>query len=67
MKRFLWMDDARIHTGGVASSVETLLWEMPIEGRPLHILVVYLATHSPELNAIEFVFHILTAQIPSFW
>jgi hypothetical protein len=59
----LVMDNARIHPGGDASGVETLLWETPIDGRPLHVLVVYLPTHSPELNPIEY---ILTARIQSF-
>ena len=62
----LVMDNARIHTGGEADSIETLLWETLIDGRPLHVLVVYLPTRSPELNPIEFVFHILTARIRSF-
>jgi hypothetical protein len=62
----LVMDNSRIHTGGVASSLKTLLWETLIEGRPLHVLIVYLPTRSPELNPIEFVFHILTARIRSF-
>jgi hypothetical protein len=35
-------------------------------GRPLHILVIYLLAHSPELNPIEVVFHILATQIRSF-
>jgi hypothetical protein len=62
----LVMDNARIHTGGEAACVETLLWETVIDGRPLNVLVVYLPTRSPELNPIEFVFHILTARIRSF-
>ncbi len=62
----LVMDNARIHTGGEATGVETLLWETPIDGRPLHVLVVYLPTRSPELNPIELIFHILTARIRSF-
>ncbi len=65
-EEILVMDNARIHTGGEASGVKTLLWETPIDGRPLHVLVVYLPTRSPELNPIEFVFHILTARIRSF-
>jgi hypothetical protein len=62
----LVMDNARIHTGGEADSVETLLWETLIDGKPLNVLVVYLPTRSPELNPIEFVFHILTRRIRSF-
>jgi hypothetical protein len=60
------MDNARIHTVGEASCIETLLWDKIIDGRPLNVLVVYLPMHSPELNPIELVFHILTACIQSF-
>jgi transposase len=62
----LVMDNARIHTGGEAACVETLLWDTVIGSRPLNVLVVYLPMHSPKLNPIEFVFHILTAWIQSF-
>ncbi len=65
-EEILVMDNARIHIGGEASCVETLLWETPINGMPLHVLVVYLPTQSPELNSIEFVFHVLMAQINYF-
>jgi hypothetical protein len=65
-EEILVMDNVRIHTGGVADSVETLLWETLIDGRPLHVLVVYLPTHPPELNPIEFAFLILTAHIWCF-
>jgi hypothetical protein len=54
------------HWGWEASCIETLLWEAPIDGRPLYVLVVYLPTCSPELNPIKFVFHILTTHIRSF-
>ncbi len=40
----LVMDNARIHTGGEANGINTHLWETPIDGRPLHVLVVYLPT-----------------------
>ena len=65
-EEILVMDNARIHTGGEADGIESLLWDTPIDGRPLHVLIVYLPTRSPELNPIEFVFHILTARIRSF-
>jgi hypothetical protein len=65
-EEILVMDNARIHTGGEAEGIESLLWDTPIDGRPLHVLIVYLPTRSPELNPIEFVFHILTARIRSF-
>jgi hypothetical protein len=62
----LVMDNARIHTGGEATCIETLLWDTKIDGRPLNVLVVYLPTRSPKLNPIKFVFHILTTRIQSF-
>jgi transposase len=61
------MDNTRMHTGGEAACVETLLWDTVIDGRPLDIFIVYLPTCSPELNPIKFVFHILTARIRSLW
>jgi transposase len=58
------MDIGRVHHTGEVTCVETLLWDTVIDGtRPLNVLVVYLPMHSPELNPIEFVFHILTARI----
>merc|ERR1712087_749357 len=38
----LIMDNARIHSGGVAKNIEDLLWETEIDGKPLHIFVVWL-------------------------
>jgi hypothetical protein len=61
------MDNARIHTGGEADILSDLLWEMDYgDGVPLHVVVVYLPTRSPELNPIELVFHILSERIRSF-
>jgi hypothetical protein len=57
-EEILVMDNVRIHTGGEASGVKMLLWETPIGGRPLHVLIAYLPTCSPKLNPIGFVFHI---------
>jgi hypothetical protein len=53
------MDNAAIHTSGESGELEQCFWETIIDGRPLHILVIYLPTRSPELNPIERIFHIL--------
>jgi transposase len=63
---FVVMDNARIHSLGNATVVEDMLWETIVDGRPLHILVLYLPTRSPELNPIELVFHILAFRVRSF-
>ncbi len=63
---FLIMDNATIHSRGNARVIEDMLWETIVDGRPLHILVIYLPTRSPELNPIELVFHILAMRIRSF-
>jgi hypothetical protein len=62
----LIMDNTRIHTGGAAKNVANLLWETVIDGLPLHVLVIYLPTRSPELNPIELIFHILARRIRSY-
>ena len=59
----LVMDNARIHTAEEASTVEDLLWTTEVDGRPLRVCVIYLPTRSPELNPIEYIFHILTNRI----
>ena len=51
------MDNAVIHTDRASAHLESFLWEMVINGRPLHILIVYLPAQSPELNQIELVYH----------
>ena len=62
----LVMDNAAIHTGGVADIVDDLLWNTIIEGHELNVLTVFLPTRSPELNPIELVFHILARRIQSY-
>jgi len=62
----LVLDNAAIHSGGEAGSVEDYLWDTIIDGRPLNVLVIFLPTRSPELNPIELVFHILARRIRSF-
>ncbi len=51
---------------GKTTVIEDMLWETIMDGHPIYILVLYLPTHSPELNLIELVFHILASQICSF-
>ncbi len=62
----LVMDNARIHTAGEAECVEYYLWHTLCDGIPLHVKIVYLPTRCPELNPIEFMFHLLTDRIRSF-
>jgi transposase len=62
----LVMDNARIHTAGEAECVEYYLWHTVIDGRPLHVKIVYLPTRCPELNPIEFMFHLLSNRVRSF-
>ena len=62
----LIMDNARIHTAEEAVIVMDLLWDTVIDGRPLRNLIIYLPTRSPELNPIEYVFHILSTRLRSF-
>jgi transposase len=57
--KIVLMDNARIHNMGNATVIKDMLWETIVDGHPLHILVLYPPTHSPELNPIERVFHIL--------
>jgi transposase len=59
------MDNATIHTGGTVDVVNDLLWDTIIDRSPLHVLVIYLPTRSPELNPIELIFHILARRIRS--
>jgi hypothetical protein len=63
---FLVMDNAAIHMGAEAAIVEDLLWDIVVDGEPLHVLVIYLPARAPELNPIELVFHILARRIRSF-
>jgi transposase len=63
---FIVMDNAAIHTGGDSEELERFFWETIIEGRPLHVLVIYLPTRSPELNPIELVFHIFARRVINY-
>jgi hypothetical protein len=63
---FLVMDNAAVHTGGEARDLEQWFWELIVDGRPLHVLVIYLPTRSPELNPIELIFHIFLRRIRSY-
>jgi hypothetical protein len=38
----LVMDNAAIYTGPEAAIVKDLLWDIVVDGEPLHVLVVYL-------------------------
>jgi transposase len=60
------MDNAAIHTGGDSDDLERFSWETVVGGRPLHILVIYLPTRSPELNPIELIFHIFSRRVTSY-
>jgi hypothetical protein len=62
----LIMDNAAVHTGGEARDLEEWFWDRIVDGRPLHVLVVYLPTRSPELNPIELIFHIFSRRIRSY-
>ncbi len=63
---FLLMDNATIHIHGNSRVIEDMLWETIVDGFPLHVLVIYLPTRSPELNPIELIFHILAMRIRSY-
>jgi transposase len=52
-----------IHIHGNSRVIKDMLWETMIDGYPLHVLVIYLPTRSPELNPIELIFHILAIRI----
>jgi hypothetical protein len=62
----LVMDNAAVHTGHEAQDLEQWFWELIVEERPLHVLVIYLPTRSPELNPIELVFHIFSCRIRAY-
>jgi hypothetical protein len=59
-------DNAAVYTGHEARDLEQWFWELIVEERPLHVLVIYLPTKSPELNPIELVFHIFSHRIRSY-
>ena len=62
----LVLDNAAIHVGGAAKDLKKILWDTIVDGEPLHVLVLFLPTRSPELNPIELIFHILAKRIRSF-
>ena len=62
-----WIIPLAIHTGGDMVIVANLLWDSPLNSVPsLRVLIVYLPTHSPELNPIELLFHVLARRIQSW-
>jgi transposase len=60
------MDNTAIHTGCEAQDLEQWFWELIVEGHPLHVLVIFLPTRSPELNPIELIFNIFLHRIRSY-
>jgi hypothetical protein len=62
----LIMDNAAVHTGGEARDLEEWFWDKIVDGRPLHVLVIYLPMRSPELNPIKLIFHIFSCRIRSY-
>jgi transposase len=62
----LVMDNAGIHTGRESEDLVDFFWETIVDGRPLHVLVIYLPTRSPELNPIELIFHIFSRRVRSY-
>jgi hypothetical protein len=65
--KILVMDNTQIHRANKADCVKFYLWNTVISGLPLHVKIVYLPTRCPELNPIEFMFHLLSNRIRSFW
>jgi hypothetical protein len=65
-EEILVMDNAAIHMGHEARDLEQWFWELIVEGRPLHVLVIYLPTRSPELNPTKLIFHIFSRRIWSY-
>ena len=67
-QEILVMNNARIHTAGEAECVEYYLWNTVIDGKPLHLKIVFFPTPCPELNPIEFMFHFeLSARSIARW
>jgi transposase len=64
--KILIMDNAAVHTGGEARDLEEWFWEKIVDGRPLHVLVIYLPMRSPELNPIKLILHSFSCQIRSY-
>jgi transposase len=65
-EKILVLDNAGIHTGCKSADFEQFFWETIVDGRPLHVLVIYLPTRSPELNPIELIFHIFSRCVRSY-
>jgi hypothetical protein len=62
------MDNATIHIHGNSRVIKDMLWETMVDGLPLHVLLIYLPTRSPELNPIfKLIFHILVMKILLYW
>jgi transposase len=62
----LVMDNAWIHTAGEAECVKFFYATPLYLDYPLHVKIVYLPARCPELNPIEFMFHLLSSRIWSF-
>ena len=62
----LVMDNASIHVKGDAEGCTNYLWNTEVDGKPLHVLVIFLPTRAPELNPIELIFHILVLRMKSY-
>jgi transposase len=62
-KEILVLDNAGIHTRRESADLEQFFWETIVDGCPLHVLVIYLPTRSPELNPIELIFHIFSRRV----
>jgi hypothetical protein len=60
------MDNAAIGRGAEAAIIKDLLWDIVVDGEPLHVLMVYLPARALELNPIEPVFHIMVCRIRYF-
>ena len=62
----LVMDNAAIHTGGVAHDIQWYLWDFLQDDELLNVLVLFLPPRCPELNPIELIFNILSSWVKSF-
>ena len=62
----LVLDNAAVHVGDEAAFLGDLLWNFEVDGKPLHVMVIYLPTRSPELNPIEFLFNTLSLRIRQY-
>ena len=60
------LDNAAIHTGKESKDLEKYLWDTIVDGKPLHILVLFLPPRAPELNPIELLFHVLVLRLKGF-